>query len=299
MAHLLLCNPLFLSHSPEEQALQSPYFPLGLLYLAAYVRERGHQVSVFDGTFAAGEEEFVAALEELRPEVVGITALLPTRETALQLAGLAHAAGATVILGGPDPTRDPSEYLAYPQVDVVIHHEGEATLLALLDLYDDGRLAAGALANELGVAYRDENGRPVVNRPRPFIEDLDALPLPARDLVDMDRYLATWRQENGYASLSIATARGCPYGCEWCQDAVHGPEFRQRSPENVAAEMKWLKERYDIDRLRLVDDVDGISREWLEAWAAAAEAQAAVIPFEALNDLERQDIPLLDVRDSL
>jgi hypothetical protein len=80
---------------------------------------------------------------------------------------------------------------------------------------------------------------------------------------------------------------------------VHGNGFRQRSPESVAAEMKMLKETYQIDRLRVVDDVDGISREWLEDWAETAEKMDAVIPFEALNELERQDIPLLDVRDSL
>jgi radical SAM superfamily enzyme YgiQ (UPF0313 family) len=132
-----------------------------------------------------------------------------------------------------------------------------------------------------------------------FIEDLDDLPLPARDLIDMPKYLDTWRETNGYASLSISTSRGCPYGCDWCEDAVHGQTFRQRSPQSVAAEMKVLKETYQIDRLRLVDDVDGLSREWLDAWAEAAAADDAVIPFEALNDLQRQDIPMLDVRDTL
>jgi hypothetical protein len=63
--------------------------------------------------------------------------------------------------------------------------------------------------------------------------------------------------------------------------------------------MKALKEDYEIDRLRVVDDVDGLDREWLEGWAVAADEQDAVIPFEALNDLERQDVPMLDVRDTL
>ena len=139
----------------------------------------------------------------------------------------------------------------------------------------------------------------MINQPRPPIENLDEMPLPARDLIDLDRYLETWKEMNGYSSLTISTARGCPYGCEWCQDAVHGNGFRQRSPESVAAEMKLLKETYQIDRLRVVDDVDGMSREWLEEWADSAAALDAVIPFEALNELERQDIPMLDVRDSL
>ncbi len=299
MAKILLCHPLFLSKSPEEQASSSPYFPLGLLYLAAYVRQQGHTVIIFDGTFEADESSFARALEAEAPHVVGVSMLIPTREMALTLAQMASDFGATVVLGGPEVTKDPCAYLAYPQVDVIVHHEGEQTLAALLDLVDADDLSPATLAHELGIAFRDSDGRPVLRQPRRPIDNLDELPLPARDLIDMDRYLETWRQSSGYASLTISTARGCPYGCEWCRDAVHGTEFRQRSPEHVAAEMKMLKETYNFDRLRVIDDVDGMSREWLDAWAEAAEAADAVLPFEALNELERKDIPMLDVRDSL
>jgi radical SAM superfamily enzyme YgiQ (UPF0313 family) len=108
-----------------------------------------------------------------------------------------------------------------------------------------------------------------------------------------------WRDTNGYASLSISIARGCPYGCKWCQDAVHGQEFRLRSPQSVAAEAKILKETYNIDRLRVVDDVDGVDRQWMEAWNEAAVNEDAIIPFEAIYEVQRQDVPMLDIRDSL
>lgn len=299
MAKLLLCHPVFLALNPEEQAAASPYFPLGLLYLASYVRENGHQVAVFDGTFEADESSFARRLAAEQPDLVGISALLPNRDSALRLAAMAHEAGIPVIFGGPDATKYPWRYLAFPQVDLVVHHEGELTIRRLLDLVDAGQFDCGSFRQELGVAYRDECGDPVVNPPRPNIEDLDELPLPARDLIDMDRYLDTWRETNGYSSLTVSTARGCPYGCEWCSDAVYGTSYRQRSPESVAREMKMLKETYQIDRLRIVDDVDGIDREWFDAWAQAATEMDAVIPFEALEELERQDLPLLDVRSCL
>lgn len=298
MAKILLAHPLFLSKSPDERASNSPYFPLGLLYLAAYVRQHGHQVALFDGTFHEDESAFTRTLLEETPDLVGISALLPTRDTALALAQMAHERGCTVVMGGPDPTKDPASYLAEAPVDIVVHHEGEQTLVALLDLFDAGQLTVEALAQESGLAYRN-NGQITVNEPRPPIEDLDTLPMPARDLIDLDRYLREWKETNGYSSLTIVTSRGCPYGCQWCRDAVHGTDFRQRSPENVAEEMKLLKNSFEIDRLRVVDDVDGIERQWLESWAAAAEERDAIIPFEALNDLQRQDIPMLDVRDSL
>ncbi|MFT7475042.1 MAG: anaerobic magnesium-protoporphyrin IX monomethyl ester cyclase [Verrucomicrobiales bacterium] len=298
MAMLLLAHPLFLAASPDEQSASSPYFPLGLLYLASWVRQLGHDVAIFDGTFEAGPEAFAAALDAHQPDLVGVSALLPTRDSALHLCEMASSRGAVVVVGGPDPTADPTPYLAADAVDVVVHHEGEQTIARLLELFDDANLTIEALMSEPGIAFRN-NGVAVVNEPRPPIENLDELPLPARDLIDMDRYLQTWEDENGYRSMTISTTRGCPYSCKWCTDAVHGSGFRQRSPESVAAEVATLNATFDIGRLRMVDDVDAIDRGWLDDWAAAVEDEGAAIRFEALNELERQDIPLLDVRDSL
>ena len=299
MARILLCHPLFLSQNAAEMAASSPYFPLGILYLAAYVRQRGHEVAVFDGTFETDEGAFEERLQREAPEVVGISVLMPTRPVADRLAGVARQYGATVFAGGPEPTRDPAALLACPDYDFVIHHEGEQTLASLLDLYDAGALTYLTVRHEPGIAFRNPDGEVVINQPRPPIENLDELPLPARDLIDMERYLDSWRQTNGYASMTLSATRGCPYNCDWCRDAVHGAAYRQRSPENVAAEMRFLKQRYQIDRLRLIDDVDGIDRAWIDAWADAAAANDAAIPFEALNDLQRQDLPLLDVREPL
>jgi len=298
MAKILLVHPLFLAESPAEQASASPYFPLGILYLAAYVREHGHDVSIFDATFARDRAAFDTALAEAEADLVGISCLGPTRSTALELAERASATGALVVAGGPDPTADPLPYLNGPAVDVVVHQEGEQTILAILDHLDRGLDDVAALRDEPGIALRLD-GQVVVNQPRPPIDNLDALPLPARDLIDMDRYLDHWDATNGYRSLTISTSRGCPYHCRWCVDAVHGSDFRQRSPANVAAEVKALTATYDVGRLRMVDDVDGIERSWFEQWAASADDLGAALPFEALNDLERQDLPLLDVRDSL
>ncbi len=300
MSRLLLAHPMFLALSPAEQAASSPYFPLGILYLAGYVRDSDadHDVVIFDGTFEDGYDAFEAALDREQPDIVGISGVLPTRQATLALAEMAHRRGLPVIVGGPDPTFDPGPYLAHEAVDLVVHHEGEQTMVALLDHLAAGTLDVEKLLDEPGIAFR-RDGRIVVNPPRPPIEDLDALPLPARDLIDMDRYLEAWDENSGYRSVTVSTSRGCPYNCSWCAEAVHGQSFRQRSPESVAAEVRTLSQNYDISRLRLVDDVDGIERSWLEQWASAAEELDAVIPFEALNDLERQDIPLLDVRDSL
>ena len=298
MASLLFAHPMFLALSPDEQAASSPYFPLGILYLASWVREAGHTVAIYDGTFESGPETFAEALAKHQPDVVGVSAVLPNREHALTISQMAADAGAVVVVGGPDPTADPAPYLADPAVDIVVHHEGEQTITRILELADAGELNLETLACEPGIAFRAD-GSIVVNQPRPPIENLDELPLPARDLIDMSRYLDVWEEGNGYSSMTISTSRGCPYNCEWCQDSVHGTTFRQRSPESVAAEIEALKASFTFERLRMVDDVDAISREWFDEWAEEVESRDAAVPFEALNDLERKDIPLLDVRDSL
>jgi anaerobic magnesium-protoporphyrin IX monomethyl ester cyclase len=294
MAKILLAHPLFLSKSPGEQRAVSPYFPLGLLYLAAYVRDRGHDVAIFDGTFCEDEQSFTAALAAEAPDVVGISALQTTREMALVLAQMASDHGSVVVLGGPDPTRVPKQYGIQPAVDIVVHHEGEQTIARLLDLADTNDLTAERVANEQGIAFR-RDGQVVINPARPPIQDLDSLPLPARDLIDMDRYLSAWEEDNGYSSITVSATRGCAYGCQWCEDSVHGPQLRQRSPESVAAEVRILKETYQPARLRLVDDVDGMDSSWFDDWVLAG----ADLPFEPLNRIKSQDLPLLDMADSL
>jgi len=295
---VLLVNPVFLSQNKAEQELMNPYFPLGLLYLAAFIREKGFRVEIFDGTFLDGAKDFDDAVTRLSPQVVGITAVKPNREIALDLAKRARASGAKVIIGGPDPTYKPDWYALSPDVDIVVHHEGELTLVELLHflLKEDG---VQSLCDIDGIAFVDQNNEVIVTPRRSYILNLDDLPLPARDLIEMNRYLNIWQEHNGYSSLTISVARGCPYGCQWCQESVHGTGYRQRSPESVAVEVKSLMDVYQIDRLRVVDDVDGIDQEWFVSWANAAEAEGAVVPFEALNDLQRKEIPMLDTRDAL
>lgn len=295
----LLVNPVFLSQNESERDLMSPYIPLGLLYLGAFLRERGYQVEIFDGTFQDGDQDFIAALEKYSPETVGITALKPNAEKVLQLAAIAKQHAAFVIVGGPDPTYSPEFYLRDPSIDLVIHHEGELTLAEVLESRQGSAQPANSFGGMPGIAYRGQSGEMIVNPRRDYLLNLDQLPPPARDMVDIDQYLQVWREQNGYASLSISVSRGCPYGCKWCAESVHGQEFRIRSVDNVVAEVKSLMEAYHIDRLRLVDDVDGIDAQWITDWAAAAEQEDAVLPFEALYEVERKDIPMLDIRDSL
>ena len=296
---IMLVNPVFLSQNEAERELMSPYFPLGLLYLGAFLRQQGVQVEIFDGTFMDDNQDFIKALGKHDPKAVGITAVKPNGDKVLELAKISKEFGTFVIVGGPDPTYTPETYLNDPSVDLVVHHEGELTMVEVLEVIKNREQVSTSLVGMPGIAYRDEFDSVVVNPRSPYLLNLDELPLPARDMVDIDKYLQVWREHKGYASLSISVSRGCPYGCKWCADSVHGQEFRIRSAESVVAEVKSLMQTYNVDRLRVVDDVDGIDAGWITDWADVAIKEQAVLPFEALYEVERQDIPMLDIRDSL
>jgi radical SAM superfamily enzyme YgiQ (UPF0313 family) len=167
--------------------------------------------------------------------------------------------------------------------------EGEQTLLDLLPVLLDSEPVDGRLGQIEGLAYRDGNGQIQHTATRQHCTDLDSLPLPARDLLNLDNYRSAWRGRHGSFSLSLIATRGCPYGCKWCQKSVFGRSFRPRSPEAVAGEMRLIKEEFQPDQLRIVDDVMGIDRAWVRKWHDAVLENDAAIPFECLSRVDLMD----------
>lgn len=286
---IVLVHPLFLEKDPVEKRIMTPYFPLGLMYLAAVVRQAGYGVELYDCTFRKDYREFAHFLQRKRPRIVGITSLITIRRHALILADLAHQYGAKVILGGPDPTGAPERYLFFQgtgnefPVDAVVFDEGEHTFLELVGILLGHPGAEGVLPEIAGLKLRGDGKKVVTTKPRELIANLDTLPFPARDLVDMEEYRRAWKKAHGYFSLTLINTRGCPYHCTWCQKAVFGRRYHTRSPENSAEEMLLLKEQFSPDHLRLVDDITGVQKEWVLNWSRAVMERNAQIPFECLT----------------
>ncbi len=147
---------------------------------------------------------------------------------------------------------------------------------ALLELAQGNPLESIA-----GLVYRcPETGQTRFNSPRPIRTDLDSLPFPAWDLVDMERYRGAWRFAHGYFSLNMASSRGCPYHCNWCAKPVWGNHYHARSPRLVAEEMARLKREFAPDRIWFADDIFALSGHWAEEFAAAVEDLDARVPFK-------------------
>jgi radical SAM superfamily enzyme YgiQ (UPF0313 family) len=286
VSDLLLAHGYFLSEDEQERRVMKPYSPLGLLYVASHLRARGFSVSVFDSTFKS-YAEFESVLSRDRPSVVGLYCNLMTKRNVLRMAASARAAGALVVLGGPDPPHYAEEYLQHG-ADFVVVGEGELTLEQLLP-----RLllcpASRAFGDVSGLVYRDEGGTLVRTAPRPLLPRLDDQPWPLREAIDLQPYLAAWRERHGKGSLSLLTARGCPYTCRWCSRSVFGESHRRRSPKAVADELQFLAEHYRPDMVWYVDDVFTIHKGFVLEYARELERRSLRVPFECISRADRID----------
>jgi radical SAM superfamily enzyme YgiQ (UPF0313 family) len=288
---LLLSHGYFLGEDAAERRIMKPYAPLGLLYVASHLKARGFDARVFDSTFR-DRDDFAAHVARERPPVVGLYCNLMTKPSVLRLAAVCRAHGATVVLGGPEPAQDAERYLDHG-ADAVVIGEGERTLEELLPRLLRRR-GARDWSDVAGLVYRDESGRVVRTPPRALIADLDAQPWPDREAVDLGAYLAAWRRRHGTGSVSLLTARGCPYTCRWCSRSVFGESHRRRSPAGVADELAHLRERYAPDMLWYVDDVFTIHRGWTLQYAAELKRRGLRVPFECISRAERVDAAVAD-----
>jgi anaerobic magnesium-protoporphyrin IX monomethyl ester cyclase len=263
MADILLTHGYFLSEDEKERQIMKPYPPLGLLYLAAYLKKSGHSVEVYDSTFGA-REELLRIFQRSPGGLVGLYTNLITRASVLEIIRAAKECDWTVILGGPESANYALEYLA-AGADIIVVGEGELTLTEVLAALPS--TGVHRLHGVRGVAFRSETGELVQTPAREKINDLDALPLPDRGAIDHQKYLDVWREHHGASSINLITARGCPYRCTWCSHAVYGYSHRRRSPSAVADEVAWIVERYNPDQLWYADDVFTISHPWLHRYA--------------------------------
>lgn len=291
MADLLLTHGYFLHEDPKELQIMKPYVPLGLLYICSHLRQQGFHVDVFDSTFSS-RQELVSYLQNTHPSVLGVYANLMTRRNVIEILKFAKQAGWTTVVGGPEPGAYVAEYLEHG-ADVVVLGEGEITLQELLPALGNG--VTDELCAVSGIAFRTSIREIRTTAPRPQIPDIDQQPWPARESVDIDRYLRTWRDAHGKGSISIITARGCPYRCRWCSHQVFGMTHRRRKADSVVDEVEFLMDRYSLDMMWVADDVFTINHSWLRNYAAEMRRRSLRIPFECISRADRLSEEVADL----
>ncbi|HEU4717213.1 MAG TPA: radical SAM protein [Bacteroidia bacterium] len=269
--NILFSHSYFMRFDPKQWEQGQPFAPLGTLLAAAVLREKGHDVHLFDPQFSYDAEEVIPFLEKYSPDVFVIfddgfnyltkMCLTNMREAAFRMQELAKEKGCRVIVCSSDSSDHAEKYLARG-ADFVIRGEGEETLAELVDAIGK-KLPFETIS---GISLM-KDGALFSTPKRNVMKDLDALPLPAWDLAGTGKYKAVWKEKHGYFSINIATTRGCPYKCNWCAKPIYGNRYNSRSPENVIAELKMLKEKTAFDHVWFCDDIFGLKPGWVKRFA--------------------------------
>ena len=237
--------------SPVTSFLFYNSAPLGLLYIAAMLEHENEEVCVID---AAAEQlnipQTVQRVREWKPDVIGIGATTVIFEGAKELATALKEAlpEAPIVLGGYHVTLVPDEAMAHDAFDVGVLHEGEYTMVELLEHFRGER----ELSSIEGIIYRGEEGL-IETAHRKEFRALDELPIPARHLLPPDLYRPIPVDEHGLPKFAMITSRGCPHKCAFCQKAGSG--YRSRSARQVVDEIEHLVRDFGAKDIAIVDSL--------------------------------------------
>lgn len=238
--------------------------PLGLLYIAAVLLEKGYHVEVLDmnSESVRTRDQLAGRLRMSRPDLIGISTLTPTFKSIVSIARVSkeELPDSPIVLGGYFATFCHDRILSkYDCFDFIVRGEGEVTAVKLVEELEKSKPVFSGMR---GLTYR-ENGRIAINEGRPLKEDLDSLPFPAYELVSHLTYGSFGGMRVTYRNLGgLLTSRGCPYKCRFCScSAFTNATIRWRSPENVVEELDYLYDRHGLNEYMVVDDIFTVNKK--------------------------------------
>ena len=255
---IMLCVINYTRNSSFRRMRFGIWPPLGAGYIASVLIRAGHTVMIKDDAISS-DKELSAAILSFKPDVVGFYVYTFSLNNSFEWAAFVKQSDphCAVVFGGPHPTHLPRQTLANDNVDIVVAGEGEMTMIELADALSRQRPLAGIR----GVYFKNPRGEVVFAGDRPLISDLDTVPLPAYEILNIDRYRSTFtRTFSMKRSATIITARGCCYQCAFCSRTL-GNSIRYRSPGNVVDEMQFLIDKYGMGEFTFVDDTFSIDKE--------------------------------------
>jgi radical SAM superfamily enzyme YgiQ (UPF0313 family) len=283
---IFLTHAYYINEDAAELRIMKPYVPLGILYISSYLKQHGFNVELYDSTFKSFEDQKKKLLDS-KPEVIAVYCNLMTKLNVLPLMKFIRQElpKSKIILGGPEPPFYSEEFLD-AGADIVVEGEGEVTMK---ELCEELSVEDYDLKKVKGIIFKNGTGLITKTPPREKINNIDELPMPDRESVELNLYLNAWKKAHSYSSVSVNTMRGCPYTCRWCSHSVYGTSYRRRSPEKTVEEISSIIKKYNSDMLWFVDDVFTISHKWLNKVNQLLKEQNIKIKFECISRSDRLD----------
>ena len=274
--------------------------PMGILALAAYLRTKFDlkMKLVNQKVENYTTQELAREAIDFEPDVVGFTVMTPAAHQLSELVRTIRLAlpKALILLGGPHTSAFQEKVLEQVDADAAVIGEGELSFEAILN----ARFGGGDLSDVPGLIWRADDKTIVTNPGQmPLIEDLDSLPMPAYDLLDVPMY---WKLQSmppvaRRKYISLVSSRGCPYQCKWCHK-IFGKQFRGHSAERIVDEMEYFTKKYGIDDVEFLDDIFNMDRQRVIDVAETVRKRNLKVRI-ALPNAVRTDILTPDVVDAL
>jgi len=238
--------------------------PLGLASLAAVLKSSGYEVEIIDALAERlSQKSFMNRVRKSDGDVFGMTCITDFRFTVFKTAKMIKSVfpDSKVVLGGPHVfSTDVQTLETVKDVDIIVRSEGEESIVEIADALKRG----ASLSGIRGITFR-RGSRIIRNEDRPFIKDIDKLPMPARELLPFDRYNPTLEVTHNRKCTSVVFSRGCPYQCVFCANRrLWRSSFRKRSVDKVIDEMRMLVDDYNISAFDIWDDTFTMDKKWLK-----------------------------------
>ncbi len=272
-----------------------PYPPLATLYAMAYLRESGFDVKLFDTQFCLSADDINETIDKYKPDVFVVyddgfnyltkMCLTNMRHAAFKMLQYAKQNGCKTVVSSSDATDHCKTYLQNG-ADTIIIGEAEQTLLEICE----GLQKNEAINTINGIAYLT-NSEVVTTPKRNILKNLDELPQPAWDLLDITPYKNMWLQKHGYFTLNFVTTRGCPYKCNWCAKPIYGNRYNTHSAENSVLQIKYLQSKFGFTHIWFADDIFGLKPNWLKEFNFHIQKQEVKIKYKIQS---RADLLLED-----
>ena len=273
--------------------------PLGILYISAVLEKNGFQVKIVPADILnLSWSEIKQEIQDFKPDLIGVTSTTENRFQSFKLIRYAKKVhpSALTILGGPHSSMAPEDCLAHiPELDIVVRGEGEMTMLELCQVLEKEKVLA-AVEKIKGIYFK-LNGQIKSSPPRPPLQDLDSLPLPAFHLIPFERYNFRF-QVPGKGMLpaaNVMTSRGCPFNCNFCATPINwGRTVRTRTPQSIVEEIEFLIKKYGVQVIFFFDDTFNVNKKRVEEICNLILEKKLDIFWKCDARLDLLDKPLLE-----